>query len=79
MLVPHPMAAPISNGMDRRKPAAGERKAKVMDLTEVTRGLEPERRTGSLFWYKEVVWPWASHAPLCTGVPDTAGATYYLC
>lgn len=73
------MAAPISNEMDQGKPEAGERKAKVMDLTEVTRGHEPGQRTGSLLWHKQAVWPWVSHAPLCTSVPDKAGATYYLC
>lgn len=40
------MAALISNGMDQGKPAAGERKAKMMDLTKVTRGQEPGQRTG---------------------------------
>lgn len=40
------MAALISNGMDQGKPAAAERKAKVTDLTEVTRGQEPGQGTG---------------------------------
>lgn len=53
------MAALISNGMDQGKPAAAERKAKVTDLTEVTRG--PGAWTGN----------WASGP--CSGTKELCG------
>ena len=46
LAVPHSTAALISSEMDQRKPAAGGKEAKVMDLTEVAMWQEPGQGTG---------------------------------
>ena len=58
LFVPHSMATLISNGMDQGKPAAGKRKAKVMDLTS---------HQGAGAWTED----WASGP--CSGTKELCG------